>query len=176
MDLQWIAEADKLKEKAAEFADVFARLQALEPVARSVSSVAVKFQSLMDEGVTIRERIKRITGLIDDVLGWFTEQGSEPPETIANLQGLGILWVPIAIVAGAVAAITAWLSKAYVQIEEIEAAQKLIEQGVPANEAFKMVRERKGFLQTLSEGVTKNLVLYTALGLATWYIMKQARD
>lgn len=176
MDFEWLREVEALKEKAAEFVNVFSRLQALESVARTDSAASQKYQSLMDRGVAIRDRISYVTGLIDRAFEWFTDQGSTPPETVANLQGLGLLWIPAAVVAGAVAAVVAWLSDAYVQVKELETAQQLIAQGVPPADAYRIAREgEKGIIGGFLEGVRNNFILFTALGLAAWWVTNQQR-
>lgn len=176
MDFEWLREVEALKEKAAEFVNVFSRLQALESVARTDAAASQKYQSLMDRGVAIRDRISYVTGLIDRAFEWFTDQGSTPPETVANLQGLGLLWIPAAVVAGAVAAVVAWLSDAYVQVKELETAQNLIAQGVPPADAYRIAREgEKGIIGGFLEGVRNNFVLFTTLGLAAWWITNQQR-
>ena len=175
MDFEWLQEVERLKEKAAEFVNVFSRLQALEPVARTDPAAAQKYQSLMDRGVTIRDRISYVTGLIDKVFDWFASNGTNPPEAVAGLQGLGLLWVPVTIVAGAVAAIVAWLSDAYVSVKELETAKELIAQGVPPADAYRIAREgEKGLIGGFLEGVRDNFVLFTALGLAAWWVTNQA--
>lgn len=176
MDFEWLQEVDRLKEKAAEFMSVWGRLQTLESVARAEPVMSQRYQSLMDRGVTIRDRISYITGLIDTVFDWFDSNGSPPPNTVSNLQGLGLLWVPVTIVAGAVAAIVAWLSDAYVSIKELETAQNLINQGVSPADAYRIAREEdKGIIGTFMEGVQNNFILFTALGLAAWYVTKQVK-
>lgn len=176
MDFEWLQEVEKLKEKALEFTNVWDRLQELEPVARTDSVAYSKYQNLTDQGITIRDRISYVTGLIDKVFNWFADQGSPPPDTVANLQGLGVLWVPVTIVAGAVAAIVAWLSDAYVSIKELETARDLIAQGVSPQEAYKIARKgEKGLIGGILEGIGNNFILFTALGLAAWWITNQTR-
>lgn len=176
MDFEWLTEVNRLKEKAAEFTNVWGRLQALEPVARSDPAASVKYQSLMDRGAAIRDRISYITGLVDKVFDWFNSNGSAPADTVANLQGLGLLWVPVTIVAGAVAAIVAWLSDAYVSVKELETAKDLIAQGVAPADAYRIAREgEKGLIGGFLEGVRNNFVLFTALGLAAWWLTNQQR-
>lgn len=176
MDFEWLREVENLKTKAAEFVGVFSRLQELEPIARTNDAAFTKYQSLMDRGVTIRDRISYVTGLVDKAFQWFTDQNSPPPETVANLQGLGLLWVPVTIVAGAVAAIVAWLADAYVSVQELETAKELIGQGVSPADAYRIAREgEKGLIGGFLEGVRNNFVLFTALGLAAWWITNQTR-
>ncbi len=176
MDFQWRREVENLKEKAAEFVSVFSRLQELEPVARADPAAVQKYNSLMERGAVIRERISYVTGLIDKAFSWFNEQGSSPPETVANLQGLGVLWVPVTLVAGAIAAIVAWLSDAYVSVKELETAQALIAQGVAPADAYKIAREgNKGLIGGFFEGIRDNFILFAALGLAAWWLTNRAR-
>lgn len=176
MDFEWLREVETLKEKAREFINVFSRLQTLEPVAFSDPAAAQKYRSLMDRGVAIRDRISYITGLIDHAFEWFNSNGSSPPETVASLQGLGVLGVGVAVIAGAVAAVVVWLTDAYVQVRELETAESLIAQNVSPADAYRIAREgEKGIIGGFLEGVRNNFVLFTALGLATWWVTNKTR-
>lgn len=174
MDFQWLQEVERLKEKAGEFITAFSRLQQLESVAKTNDAAYIKYNNLMTRGVEIKDRISYLTGLIDTVFEWFSGNGSEPPETVASLQGLGLLWVPVTIVAGAVAAIVAWISDAYVNIKELETAKELIAQNVSPSDAYRIAREQEqGVIGGFFQGIRNNFVLFTALGLAAWYITRQ---
>lgn len=176
MDFEWMAEVDRLKEKAAEFMNVWGRLQALEPVAMTDSAAAVRHQSLMERGAAIRDRISYLTSMVDKVFDWFASNGSEPPDTVAGLQGLGLLWVPAAVVAGAVALVVAWLSDAYVEVSKLETAERLIAQNVPPSEAWRITREEQpGMIGQLLGGIQNNFIVFTALGLAAWWIMQRRK-
>lgn len=176
MDFEWMAEVDRLKEKAAEFTNVWERLQALEPVARTDSAASIRYQNLMAKGATIRDRISYVTGLIDSAFNWFTEQGSEPPETVAGLQGLGIIGIGAAVVAGAAALAIGWLADAYVEVYQLETAEGLVNQGVSPAEAWRITREEQpGMIGQLMGGIQNNFIVFTALGLAAWWVMQQRK-
>lgn len=179
MDFEWVQEVERLKEKAAEFMGLFGRMEQLESIARTDSSAAIRWDSLMSTAVTIRDRISYMTGLIDRVFEWFSSNGSEPPQTVQGLGQLGLLWVPIAAVGAVIAVIVAWTTDAYVEVEKLEAAKELIDRGVSPAEAWRLVREQdKGLIGTFFEGVTNNFILLTALGLAAYYLpryLKQKR-
>ncbi len=171
MDFEWQREVDKLKAKAAEFMSVFMRLSDLEPVARLDSTASLRYDNLMGVATAIRDRVAYVTGLIDGVFDWFASNGSEPPTTVAGMGQLGVLWVPVAVVAGAVAYIVSWLADAYIEVEQLDAVKALIDQGVTPAEAYRLVREQeKGLIGGFFEGITNNFILLTALGLAAWYL------
>lgn len=175
MDFAWVQEVERLKEKAAEFSDIFSRLQMLEPVARTNDAAYVRYQNLMARGNTIRDSVSYVTGLVDKVFDWFDSNGSAPPSTVQGLQGLGLLWVPIAVVSGAVAAIVGWLADAYVDVQELETAKELIAQGVSPADAYRIAREQeKGLIGGIFEGIRNNFVIFTALGLAAWWFTNKA--
>lgn len=171
MDFAWVQEVERLKAKAAEFMGLFGRMEQLEPVARADPSASIRWDNLMGVAVSIRDRISYLTGLIDNVFAWFSSNGSEPPQTVQGFGALGILWVPVAVIAAAVAAIVAWSTDAYIEVEKLEAAQAFIAQGASPAEAWRLVREQdKGIIGGFLEGVTNNFVLLTALGLAAYYL------
>lgn len=174
MDFQWLQEVERLKEKAGEFMSAFSHLEQLESVAKTNDAAFINYNNLMTRGVEIKDRISYLTGLIDTVFNWFSSNDQEPPETVASLQGLGLLWVPVTLVAGAVAAIVAWVSDAYVSIKELETAKELISKGVSPADAYKIAREQEqGVIGGFFQGIRNNFMLFTALGLAAWYITKQ---
>lgn len=176
MALDWLTEVNRLKEKAAEFTNVWGRLQALEPVARTDSAASVRYQNLVAKGASIRDRISYVTGLIDNAFNWFTEQGSEPSETVAGLHGLGIIGIGAAVVAGAAALVIGWLADAYVEISKLETAESLIAQNVPPSEAWRITREKQpGMIGQLLGGIQNNFIVFTALGLAAWWVMQQRK-
>lgn len=176
MALDWMTEVNRLKAKAAEFVNVWGRLQALEPVARTDSAASIRYQNLMAKGAAIRDRISYVTGLIDSAFNWFSEQGSEPPQTVAGLQGLGVIGIGAAVVAGAAALVIGWLADAYVEISKLETAEGLIAQNVTPAEAWRITRESEpGFIGQLFGGIQNNFIVFTALGLAAWWVTQQRK-
>lgn len=177
MDFEWVQEVERLKEKAAEFMGVFGRMEQLEPVARTDSSAAIRWDNLMGAAVAIRDRIAYLTGLIDSVFNWFSSNGSEPPQTVQGLGQLGVLWLPVAVIAAAVAVIVSWISDAYIEVEQLEAVKELIDRGVTPAEAWRLVREKeKGIIGSFFEGITSNFVLLTALGLTAYYLPRYLKQ
>lgn len=177
MDFEWQAEVERLKEKAAEFMSVFTRLRNLESVARLDSSASLRYDNLMGVATAIQSRVSYVTGLIDSVFNWFNDQGSPPPNTVQGMGELGVLWVPVAVVAGAVAYIVSWLADAYIEVEQLEAVQELIAQGVSPADAYRLAREQKeGVISGIFSGIQKNFLLFAGLGLAAYYLPRYLKQ
>lgn len=168
---EWLQEVERLKTKAREFMGVFGRMQELEPIARMDSAASLRWDKLMGMALAVRDRISYVTGLIDNVFSWFNSNGSTPPQTIQGLGQLGIAWLPLAVVAGAIAYIVSWLTDAYIEVEQLETVKSLIDQGVQPADAYRLAREQdKGIIGSFFEGLQNNFLLFAGLGLAAYYL------
>lgn len=172
MDFEWLQAVENLKAKAAEFMGVFSRLESLESVARADPAASIRYDNLMGAALAIRDRISYLTGLIDRAFDWFASNGSQPSDTVAGMGQLGVLWIPVAVIAGAAAYIVSWLADAYIETEQLEAVQNLIAQGVAPADAWRLVREEqdKGIIGNIFAGIQSNFIVFAALGLAAYYL------
>lgn len=151
----------ELKEKAAEFTRVFGRLEELKSIAYADPAAKSKWDSLMGAAHAVMKKVRAVTGWIDSVYGSITNLfGVDITDSELEDNTLGLAFIPIAVILGALAAITAWLSNAYVQLKELEAVEALIKQNVAPTDAYKLVRgEQGGILSTVGSLGTAALLI-----------------
>jgi len=123
----WSSSIEDLKAKAREFVTVFDKLKKMRSRAGLSSAEMSSIDSVLSRGELVRKTVASITGSIDSVsnmlpknlLGGAVRSGS-----------LGILpLIPVAVIAAAISAITGWLSYAYVEIDKLELAEKVRQDG-----------------------------------------------
>src|SRR5690606_18926536 len=101
----WQNQVDTFKQKAREFIALFTELKGKEDALKNADDETKKrYEKLMSRGDWIFKTIQSIASKIDWAINSFSGIG---------MGGMGILpVVPIAVIAGALAVITAWLSDA----------------------------------------------------------------
>lgn len=113
---EWQNAVDNFKAKAKQFVSSYENLSSKKAVAEANPNIADDYNSLMGRGSWIYNMVASVARKIDFI-------GSSE----STLNGMGALpLIPIAVIVGAVAAMTAWLSDAYImtqKINAIEAAQ-----------------------------------------------------
>lgn len=151
---------EDFKNQAAEFARVFSRMRELRYIAEQDASASIRYADLMGLGNTIMDKVQYVTGLIDSVYGWVGNFfGVETRDEYLNDIG-AVPLIPIAVIVGASAFIVTWLSKAYVQLRELEAVERLLNEGYTAEEAYKLARgEQGGIMGTISNVLMMALVI-----------------
>lgn len=135
MDLfNWDSILADFKAKAAEFKNAFDFL--VNNPSKFANNAALNSQrnTLIQTGQVIRATIETTTSAIDKA-----NQLLNSFKNMIGLSGLGVIPVvlPIAVVAGSVAAITYWLTQFYSLQKTMY--NDLIQQGVPATQAVKQV-------------------------------------
>jgi hypothetical protein len=121
--VEWQNAVDNLKEKAKEFTKVFSQLQS--DSGRVPQNLRAEYDAIMSRGSWVKATIQQVTSGIDSA--WSAVQ-SIPMlnglRNVNNLRGMGIVpLIPIAVIAGAVAVIVAWLSDAYSLQQKINLAK-----------------------------------------------------
>lgn len=105
----WEAAVQNLKQKALEFRDLFTWLQSKSHIAARDPVVKAEYDKVMARGSAVRTGVEKTTGGIDWVTGQLREKfGINSRATMG-----AIPMIPIAVIAAAIAAITAWLADAY---------------------------------------------------------------
>jgi len=105
----WQGAVEQLKLKAREFMDLFTWLESKRHVAATDPQVKAEYDAVMNKGRTVKATVEKTTGGIDWITGQLRARfGLAAPVTMGALP-----LVPIAVIAAAVAMITAWLADAY---------------------------------------------------------------
>lgn len=125
----WQAKMDELKAKAQSFNRIYAELESKRSIAEKDPALFKRYNALLKKGDWIKSIIQSITSGVD--FGASLLFGSKPPPV--NEMG-GLQLVPIAVIVGALSAITYFISDATVQLQEIDLLEKALDKGIdPAN-------------------------------------------
>lgn len=127
LNAEWQRQVNRLKDKAAEFSRVFTKLEQRQPLAEQSPVLKHRYDRVMKLGLNVRQTVQGITGKIDAALRGFQDLFGLSP----NMAGMGAVpLVPIAVIAGAIAAITAWLTDAYALDRQLDSLDSQIKAGV----------------------------------------------
>jgi len=117
---EWENAVNNFKQKAKSFVNEYLALQNRENIAALDPKTKSEYDSLMKKGSYIFETIKSLAAKMDYAISNLMGGNSNA------LNGMGILpLLPIAVIAGAVAAIVAWLSDAYIMNRKLDSIEKL---------------------------------------------------
>lgn len=140
----WWNLVGRWRQHAAEFETNFRALLAQRSFVESRPALLRQWQQLVNDGMATRAKIVSITRTLDQVVGaaanaWDWVKGA------TGLQGLGLLpLVPIAVIAGSIAAVTKWLTDARQFSQRLEEARRLEGQGMPPAQAAALAAQKPG--------------------------------
>lgn len=128
----WSASVNDLRNKANEFVTVFAKLKKIQANPNLSAAELTKVNAIIKRGETVKSTVGTLTKSIDGIANILPRNLLSGVVKSGNL---GILpLIPIAAITAAIAAMTVWLSDAYVEVERLELAEKVrIDGGNPAS-------------------------------------------
>lgn len=127
--IAWYNVIGQFRRKVAEFEAMLAKLQSQKPIAAKDPALADEYSALMNKATALQEKIKQIRDATSDAIDWI--------KGVFGFDGLGIVpLIPIAVVAGAIAAIGYWIKDAYEFSKKLEKVEQLEKQGMPTGQAI----------------------------------------
>lgn len=151
---EWQSAVDNFKTKARNFVSMYETLETKENIASKDPKIKADYDNLMSKGRWIYNVIADIAKKLDffnDTLG------------TNKLNSMGALpLVPIAIIAGAVAVITAWMADALILSKKLDVIERLAGQGTdPVQLADKLKEGESGLpgFSAITGGFQKLLLL-----------------
>lgn len=143
---KWLNAVNVLQQKAGNFNQLFNRVLNSERTATVTPNLYNEYTGLVDRGRTIKNTISTTTSAIDTVYGFVTEAlGKKQAD---SLSGLGFIpLIPIAIITGAIAAITYWINDAVKYLDKTAQVESLTRQGVTPEKAYTTVYGEKFNIQ-----------------------------
>lgn len=122
---EWKQQVENVKTKAKEFAAIYNELVNQEEFVKKYPELQSEYDSLMSKGDIIRATVEKITKAIDWGAGLFNGGMNG-----RQLNGMGALpLIPIAALAGAVTAMTYFISDAYKMKAKIETIKEMEAKG-----------------------------------------------
>jgi len=117
---EWNSKVAQLKDAVASFETTYANLQSQSDIAKSDPVLYADYSNLMDRGAYVKtvitDTINKLGGALDyakSVVG------------VSGMADLGVLpLIPIAVIAGALALITKWLTDAYAMSKKLNLLQQ----------------------------------------------------
>lgn len=165
--VDWTAQLERFKKIARDFVARFDEMKNLAPYA--LGSLKSDYDQLMDLGGTIRARLAEVSRGFDWGLNTFLD--GQP----AGMAGLGLgplVLVPIALVAGLIAAITAWMSESTKLRQKLQFIKQQQEQGATADEIQNFL---DAGVAEVSDGWLASIGNLAALGLVGYFLLKVFR-
>lgn len=141
----------ELKTKAAEFTAVFNKLDARKKQAESSPEISREYDDVMGSAGTIKKTIENVLSKIDAAHKWIMN-GIPGSNGLAGANGMGALPL-IAIVVGAITAITKWLSDAYKLDRKLDSVESQIAAGVDPVTAGKNAAQEKSLINVSAAGL-----------------------
>lgn len=105
----WDSAVADLKRRAQEFAGVYKWLAQRESIAARDPAVKREYDAVMNRGTTVKKTVEKTTGGID----WLTGTIKQKLGIHENVTMGALPLIPVAVIAAAVAMMTAWLADAY---------------------------------------------------------------
>ena len=166
---EWVAAVDDLKAKAAEFMSLFAVVQ---NSTAQTPALAAQRESALNKASIVQGTIDRVTRAIDWTYAlWDNLFGDETDNT---LKGLGLLpLVPIAVITGAVAAITYSVADFKKYLDENNRIEQLRNEGYSTEQAIDIASQSRGIAGSI-ERALKSYGPWIAAGVVV-YMMSQKR-
>lgn len=161
----WQNQVDTFKQKAREFIALFTELKGKEDALKNADDETKKrYEKLMSRGDWIFKTIQSIASKIDWAINSFSGIG---------MGGMGILpVVPIAVIAGALAVITAWLSDAYSLNKKLDTIKELEAKGHSADDIRDLVH---GAPLINIGGNLSGLLMPAVIGITVIYFWPELR-
>lgn len=128
LESEWNDAVDALKKKAVQFSDLEKKLEQLAPVVEKNPQYKDEYDSLMSKAQWIKKTVMQITGTVDSAAQKLSGLGFD-----RHLQSMGKMGalemgflpvVPIAVILGASAAMTYWITDAYSLTQKLRAAER----------------------------------------------------
>lgn len=155
---EWQNAVDNFKNKAKTFLSTFDRLKLREKTAQSDPKLKSDYDSLMAKGQWLYGAISNLAQSIDGA----TKSGL--------MNGLGLLpLIPLAIIAGTLTAITAWLTNAYIIDRKLDAAEAAIDSGQSGEDLLHAVN-KKGSLVNVEMG---SMAMWALIGITGFVVYTQ---
>lgn len=166
----WTNAVADLKAKAAEFMTLLNQVNATGPDVMDSPELRAERAKLIDRAGIIKSTIEKTTAGIDYVYGmWDKIFGNSQP-----VSGLGVLGfiplVPVAVIAGAVGAVTYWITDAMKFLKRVNEVKALKAEGVSTRQAYAIVDKEGGII-----GLIKTVAPWLAVGGIAWFITKAGR-
>lgn len=159
---EWQNSVDSFRTKAKAFMAEYAELQSLGQYADATPELRTAYDSLMSKGQWLYNAIANVASKIDMMGG-----GS----TMGAMGALPL--VPLAVISGALAAITAWLSDAYIMKQKLNVAREALSQGHTPGNIADMING--GSLISVKGSTFQTLLLLGTVGAAVYFFSKKVR-
>jgi hypothetical protein len=165
----WDSARAALIAKAGEFSRLYSSLASQRAAAARDPQLLAAYDDLMAKGAYIRSSVQSITQSFDSASDWFTNSLSSLKNMIGlngvpltpavnpfrHLSGLGLLpLIPVGVIAAATAAISYWLSDAYVMSKKLNLAAQVQASGGDPNQIL-----GSGTFSNAIDSVGRNVVL-----------------
>lgn len=136
----WYNVLGQFRQKVAEFEAMLSRLQSQKKIAAKDPKLAQQYSQVMNSATALQQKIRQIRDATAAVVDWF--KGIFTFDGATGDQSFGIVpLIPIAVVAGSIAAISKWVKDAYVFSEKLDKVEQLEKQGIPTQQAINTVRD-----------------------------------
>lgn len=157
-DRSWYDVIGKFKDKASEFSSAYQQIKNSSAIVANNPTLKAENARLLKIGATIAEKIQNITGAVDKSYDWLkTSLGFD-----AVNDQLGVLpAIPIAVAVAAVAAMTKFLTDAYIYLDKVEKFEQLQKQVGPDKAASIIAKldERTSIMGSMFKGVAPILLI-----------------
>ena len=169
---EWQQKVDALKVKAKEFAETYNALAARKDIAARNEKVNAEYNALMAKGEWLKSSISFITNKIDSVYNSFFRKSEPSSMGIAPLAV-----VPVVAIAGSIAAMTAWLSDAYILNRKLNHIESQVEGGISSDEARAGVEAtyNKGSLINLEGTPVMGALFLAGIGVAFYLLLPKLK-
>jgi len=168
---EWQNAVDNFKTKSKDFLKLFETLQNRKSIAYQNEATKKEYDKLINKGGWIYSTIADIAKKLDffqDTIG------------TNRLNSMGVLpLVPIAIIAGAVAVITAWMADALVLNKKLDVIERLALQGTDPVKLSESLSEGEAGLFNIDTSKYQSLLLLGVVGTVlylAWPILTEGRD
>jgi len=170
---EWQTKVDALKVKAKEFTKTFDALSARKDIAARDEKVSAEYDALMTKGEWLKSSISFITNKIDSVYNSFFRGSTPSGMGIAPLAAV----VPVVAITGSIAAMTAWLSDAYILNRKLNHIESQIEGGATSDEARAGVEAtyNKGSLINLEGSPVMGALFLAGIGVAFYLLLPKLK-
>lgn len=171
---EWWNLVARFRQAAGQVDQVLTRLRQQEGAARSSPELSSEYDAVMRRAVELRATIADYLGRIDSAVQWLKGAGAWIADTF-GLNGLGAIpaLIGIAAIAGALAAVTGFLTDAWSLSKRIEEQQRLESRGLSPQEAAAIVQQTT--LESAGGQWLKLLVPAIGLGVVAWLVINHSR-
>lgn len=162
------------RDKARSFNLKYTRLQAMQNDVRKYPALNIEYQKLMGDGATIRNTIRRVTGGIDNVVGWFNNIFGRDTQ----LKGMGLLpLIPVAVVIASLAGMGKWASDVYMFERRFEEIKRLERAGLSPEKASDLVSEKEptGIIAGMTREIMVPMTVAGVVLIAGWFLLKNGK-